>query len=233
MQMGQKKLQRFEEITRFPNVLIYPKNISGKWADHFGNNNPVTLELACGKGEYTLGLAKLFPQRNFIGVDIKGNRIWKGAKTALDEKSANVAFLRTQIDKLDQYFAPNEVQEIWITFPDPFLRASKTKKRLTHSRFLHIYRRIIIPDGKINLKTDSPELYNFTKEMIAENHCLLLEDMPDMYAQDVNEVLNIRTFYEKQHLDAGKIIHYLQFILPSALPPLPLKEKKEYTVQTD
>lgn len=231
--MGQKKLQRFEEITRFPNVLIYPENISGKWADYFGNNNPITLELACGKGEYTLGLAKLFPQRNFIGVDIKGNRIWKGAKTALEEKFTNAAFLRTQIDKLREYFVADEVKEIWITFPDPFLRASKTKKRLTHSRFLHIYHQILIPEGKINLKTDSPELYAFTKEMIAENNCQLLEDMPDVYAQNVDEVLNIRTFYEKQHLAAGKTIHYVQFTLPSVLSPLPSKEKKEYTVQTD
>lgn len=231
--MGQKKLQRFEEITGFPNVLIYPENISGKWAHHFGNNHPVTLELACGKGEYTLGLARLFPQRNFIGVDIKGNRIWKGAKTALEEKLTNVAFLRVQIDKLDQYFAENEVEEIWITFPDPFLRLSKAKKRLTHIRFLHIYHRILISQGKINLKTDSPELYAFTKDMIEENHCRLLEDIPDVYAQnDVPEILNIKTFYEKQHLKAGKTIRYLQFSLPSALPPLPVK-KKDHFIETD
>ncbi|MGH2644335.1 MAG: tRNA (guanosine(46)-N7)-methyltransferase TrmB [Chitinophagaceae bacterium] len=231
--MGQKKLQRFEEIARFPNVLIYPENISGKWERHFGNNNPITLELACGKGEYTLGLAKLFPQRNIIGVDIKGNRIWKGAKTALDEKLENVAFLRIQIDKLDKYFTNNEVQGIWITFPDPFLRASKAKKRLTHSRFLHLYHRVLMPGGKINLKTDSPELYAFTKEMIVLNGCRLLEDIPDVYAKDVNEVLEIKTFYENQHLEAGKTIHYLQFVLPSALPPLPVKEDKKHVAETD
>lgn len=230
--MGQKKLQRFEEITRFPNVLIYPENISGKWVHHFGNNNPLTLELACGKGEYALGLARLFPQQNFIGVDIKGNRIWKGAKTALEEKLTNVAFLRIQIDKLDEYFAFNEVQEIWITFPDPFLRASKAKKRLTHSRFLHIYNKVLKPGGKINLKTDSSELYAFTKEMITENHCRLLEDMPDVYTKGANEILNIRTFYEKQHLEAGKTIHYLQFDLPLELPPLPVKERGMRTAET-
>lgn len=224
--MGQKKLQRFEEIRSFPNVLIYPENISGQWMHHFGNNHAVTLELACGKGEYTIGLSKLFPHKNFIGVDIKGNRIWKGAKAALDEKLTNVAFLRIQIDKLDQYFDRGEVEEIWITFPDPFLRASRAKKRLTHSRFLHIYQRVLIPKGKINLKTDSPELYAFTKEMIEENHCRLLKDISDVYARQTDELLHIQTFYEKQHLQKGRIIRYLQFELPDELPPLPVKEKE-------
>lgn len=228
--MGQKKLQRFEEITHLSNVLIYPEDISGKWALHFGNDNPLTLELACGKGEYATGLAKLFPERNFIGVDIKGNRIWKGAKTALEEKLSNVAFLRIQIDQLDRYFARNEVQEIWITFPDPFLRASKAKKRLTHARFLHIYRRLLVPEGKIHLKTDSPELYAFTREMIEENHCRLLKDLPDVYAVPVDKTLDIKTFYEKQHLEAGKTIRYLQFVLPDELPPLPGKERKEHII---
>ncbi|TAN18442.1 MAG: tRNA (guanosine(46)-N7)-methyltransferase TrmB [Chitinophagaceae bacterium] len=230
--MGQKKLQRFEEITHFPNVLIYPEDISGKWAQHFGNDNLLTLELACGKGEYTIGLAKLFPERNFIGVDIKGNRIWKGAKTALEEKLSNVAFLRIQIDQLDRYFAGKEVQEIWITFPDPFLRASKAKKRLTHARFFHIYQRLLAPGGNIHLKTDSPELYTFTREMIEENHCRLLKDLPDIYAGPVDKVLDIKTFYEKQHLEAGKTIYYLQFVLPGDLPSLPGKKSKEQVISS-
>jgi tRNA (guanine-N7-)-methyltransferase len=137
--MGQKKLIRFNEIKSFPNVLEYPDNMKGTWNDFFKNNNPITLELACGKGEYALGLARLYSTRNFIGIDIKGNRIWRGAKTALDEQLNNTGFLRSQIDKLADYFSENEVAEIWITFPDPQLRLSRMKKRLTHPRFLRLY----------------------------------------------------------------------------------------------
>lgn len=224
--MGQKKLQRFREITRFPNVLIYPESISGKWEGHFGNAHPLVLELACGKGEYTLGLSRLFPQKNFIGVDIKGNRIWKGAKTALDENLTNVAFLRIQIDQLDQYFSSGEVEDIWITFPDPFLRESKAKKRLTHLKFLRMYQKVLKEEGHIHLKTDSSELYEFTKEMIRENHCRLLKDLPDVYAVPHHKLLDIQTFYERQHLQNGRIIRYVQFSLPVELPELPPKEKK-------
>ena len=217
--MGQKKLARFAEIETFPNVLIYPEEMPGKWKNHFGNNNPVTLELACGKGEYTLGLSRLLPKENFVGVDIKGNRIWKGARTALDAGLKNVAFLRIQIDHITRYFAPGEIKEIWITFPDPFLRKSKAKKRLTHSGFLHLYHQILRPGGKIHLKTDSPELYAFTKEMIIENNCTLHTDLPDVYEGETNEVLEIKTFYEKSHLKEGRTIRYLQFSLPEVLPP--------------
>src|SRR3954464_2267271 len=129
--MGQKKLIRFEEIRQFPNVLEYPKDIKGKWKSFLKNDNPVVLELACGKGEYALGLGEMYPGINFIGVDIKGNRIWRGAKTALEKKLDNIAFLRTEIDKLADYFEKDEVSGIWITFPDPQLRTSKAKKRLT------------------------------------------------------------------------------------------------------
>lgn len=226
--MGQKKLARFAEIESFSNVLIYPEDMQGKWKAFFGNDHPITLELACGKGEYTLGLARLFPGENFIGVDLKGNRIWKGARTALDEGLANAAFLRTQIDHIEQYFAPGEVKEIWITFPDPFLRLSKAKKRLTHSRFLHAYHKILRPGGTINLKTDSPELYAFTKDMIAENGCQLKQDLPDVYAGQVSEVLSIKTFYEQSHLREGRTIRYLQFTLPEQLPPLPVKSKDSH-----
>ncbi len=192
--------------------------MQGKWAEHFGNRNPLTLELACGKGDYTLGLARLFPERNFMGVDLKGNRIWRGAKTALAEKLGNVAFLRTQIDKLTDYFTPEEVAEIWITFPDPFLRNSRARKRLTHPRFLSLYQQVLAKGGTVNLKTDSAELYHFTRMVIAVTGCTLLEDIPDVYAQpEVSPLLRIQTFYEGMHLADGRTIRFLKFVLPAAL----------------
>lgn len=214
--MGQKKLQRFADIETFPNVLIYPEGMQGKWKEHFGNDQPVTLELACGKGDYALGLGRMFPERNFIGVDLKGNRIWRGAKTALDEQLANVGFLRTQIDHLQNYFAAGEVAEIWITFPDPFLRASKAKKRLTHPKFLAIYQPLLQPGATINLKTDSAELYNFTKIVIDAVGCGLQEDVADVYANphSIPPVLKIQTFYEGMHLADRRTIRYLRFTLP-------------------
>lgn len=215
--MGQKKLQRFAEIETFPNVLIYPEGMKGRWAAFFRNDHPLTLELACGKGDYTLALARRFHGRNFLGVDLKGNRIWRGAKTALEEPLPNVAFLRTQIDKLDQYFAPEEIAELWITFPDPFLRKSKSKKRLTHPRFLQLYQPLLAPGASINLKTDSPELYEFTREVTAACNCTLLEDIPDVYAlPEVPPLLQIKTFYEGMHLSNGRTIRFLKFTLPDA-----------------
>ncbi|WP_343700773.1 tRNA (guanosine(46)-N7)-methyltransferase TrmB [Chitinophaga sp.] len=214
--MGQKKLQRFAEIETFPNVLIYPQNMPGAWARHFGNSHPLTLELACGKGDYTLGLARRYPEGNFLGVDLKGNRIWRGAKTALTEKLPNVAFLRTQIEKLTDYFAPQEVSNIWITFPDPFLRKSKARKRLTHPRFLALYQQILAPGGAIHLKTDSAELYHFSQYVIAATGCTLLEDIPDVYALDpVPDLLRIQTYYEGMHLADGRTIRFLKFTLPA------------------
>lgn len=215
--MGQKKLQRFAEIETFPNVLIYPEGMPGKWHTFFKNDNPLTLELACGKGDYTLGLARRFPDRNFLGVDLKGNRIWRGAKTALQEPLPNAGFLRTQIDKLPNYFAPGEIAEIWITFPDPFLRNSKSKKRLAHPKFLQLYQPLLAPGGTINLKTDSAELYAFTQEVIAASGCTLAEDIPDVYALPViPPLLQIQTFYEGMHLEDGRTIRYLKFTLPPA-----------------
>ena len=140
--MGHKKLIRFQAIQSFANVLQYPENMPGKWKNFFKNENPITLELACGKGEYTVGLSRLYKERNFIGVDLKGNRIYSGALECLQQNLSNAAFLRTQIDKIDSYFLPGEVSEIWITFPDPQLRTSRAKKRLTHPRFLRLYQRI-------------------------------------------------------------------------------------------
>lgn len=213
--MGHKKLIRFEEIKTFPNVLIYPQGMHEKWQAHFGNENPITLELACGKGEYTVGLARMFPERNFVGVDIKGNRIWKGARTALDESLKNAAFLRTDISRLTDYFVRGEVEEIWITFADPYLRNSRQKKRLTHIRFLQLYQQILVPGGRIHLKTDSPEFYEFTLDTVRQWNCRLHANIPDIHAGDqVDQVLSIRTYYETLHLQAGRIIKYLSFSLP-------------------
>src|SRR5215213_4221990 len=141
--MGQKKLQRFAQIRTFKNVLEYPLHMKGKWAAFFNNDHPVTLELACGKGEYAVGLGRMRPDKNFIGIDLKGNRIWVGAKTALEEGLSNVAFIRSQIDKIDQYFNAGEISDIWITFPDPQLRTSRAKKRLTHPHFLRLYQKFL------------------------------------------------------------------------------------------
>src|SRR5687768_8933057 len=141
--MGQKKLVRFAELETFSNVLQYPENMAGNWAQFFKNNSPIILELACGKGEYAVGLAQLYPNKNFIGIDLKGNRIWVGAKKALQIKLTNTAFLRIEIDKIPEFFAPGEVNEIWITFPDPQPRTGKAKKRLTHPKFLRLYEQIL------------------------------------------------------------------------------------------
>ena len=145
--MGQKKLIRFAELKTFPNVLQFPEGMAGNWNRFWKNNNPLVLELACGKGEYAVGLGKLYPGKNFIGIDLKGNRIWVGAKKALQQDLKNVAFLRTQIDQVNSYFATNEVEAIWITFPDPQLRKSKAKKRLTHPKFLRLYQLFLVPGG--------------------------------------------------------------------------------------
>lgn len=218
--MGQKKLQRFAEIATFPNVLQYPKEMPGKWAAFFHNDNPITLELACGKGEYAVGLGRLFRNRNFLGVDLKGNRLWVGAKKALAEDLTNVGFLRTQIDQIASYFAPGEVQEIWLTFPDPQLRTSRAKKRLTHPRFLRLYQQILQPGGYINLKTDSPSLYRFTKWVIGVYNLPVYEDIDDVYAQEnVSEILQIKTHYEGLDIAASNRVHYLRFGLPAAILP--------------
>lgn len=216
--MAQKKLKRFGEIKTFSNVLEYPENIKGKWKEFFKNENEIVLELACGKGEYAIGLAQLYPQKNFIGVDIKGNRLWVGAKFALENQLKNVAFLRTQIDKINNYFALNEVDEIWITFPDPQLRLSKAKKRLTHPKFLRLYLQIIKPGGKIHLKTDSPDLYEFTKLVIRLYNLKLLSDIGDVYKMEMlTEELSIKTHYENLDIAESNCIFYLCFSLPERL----------------
>jgi tRNA (guanine-N7-)-methyltransferase len=217
--MGHKKLERFAELDTFHNVLQFPREIAGKWNAFFKNENTITLELACGKGEYAVGLGQLYPGKNFIGVDLKGNRIWVGAKKALQNNLHNVAFLRTQIDKVNEYFAGDEIAEIWITFPDPQLRMSKAKKRLTHPKFLRLYQQFLVPGGFIHLKTDSPDLYHFTREVIGMYGCVLHTDHDDVYMQnDIPDELKIKTHYESLDIAGSNRIHYLCFSLPSQLP---------------
>jgi len=216
--MAHKKLIRFAELETFDNVLQFPKNIRGKWRAFFKNENPIILELACGKGEYAVGLGMLYHQKNFIGIDIKGNRIWVGAKKALENKLHNVAFLRTQIDQVNEYFLKDEVNEIWITFPDPQLRKSKAKKRLTHPKFLRLYQQFLKQEGHIHLKTDSPDLYNFTKSVIKLYDLELLADYNDVYAMPhLNNELKIKTHYEALDIAQSNRVHYLQFRLNATL----------------
>lgn len=224
--MGQKKLLRFAAIKDFGNVLEYPKDKKGHWYEHFGNTNPITLELACGKGEYSVGLGREHKNRNFIGVDIKGNRIYIGAKKSLAEGLGNVAFLRAQIQQLPDYFAPGEVSEMWIVFPDPFL--NKAKNRLTHPRFLLEYQRVLKPGGLIHLKTDSQELYNFTQEVLQEQGCKVHTDIADIYGKGLaTGPLAIQTFYEGLHLADGRTIYYICFSLPESQIIVPPKKEKE------
>jgi len=213
--VGKDKLRRFAEIDTFSNVLQLDagKELKGQWASNqFKNNNPVVLELACGKGEYTVNLAQMFPDKNFIGVDYKGNRIWRGAKTALEEGVNNVAFLRIQIENILDYFAPGEVDEIWITFPDPQPQAGREKKRLTSPRFLDKYKHIMKQGGYINLKTDNDDLHAYTAEKIGELELILHAKTEDLYHSEfANEVLSIKTYYEKKYLKDNKNINYLKF----------------------
>ncbi|MFN6374927.1 MAG: tRNA (guanosine(46)-N7)-methyltransferase TrmB [Chitinophagia bacterium] len=216
--MGQKKLKRFAEIASFDHVMEYPENMAGKWHKHFGNSNPIVLELACGKGEYSIGLAAMHPDKNFVGVDVKGNRIWVGAKKALSEGLKNVAFLRSQIGMIEKYFAAGEVSEIWLPFPDPQLRRSKSKKRLTHPQFLRKYQQFLQQDGYIHLKTDSPVLFAFTKTVINLYGLQLFEESDDI-SRDLkqNPELLIKTHYEGLNIAGSNRIHYLKFVLTGEL----------------
>lgn len=216
--MGQKKLVRFAELLTFSNVLQYPEGMRGQWNSFFKNNHPIVLELACGKGEYAVGLANYYPEKNFIGVDQKGNRIWVGAKKALQQDLTNVAFLRIQIDRINEFFGEGEIDEIWITFPDPQLRISKAKKRLTHPKFLRMYQQLLKPGGRIHLKTDSPDLYRFTKKVINQYGCLLHEDMDHVHSGDaIKPELQIKTHYEALDIAGSNRVHYLSFSLPQTL----------------
>jgi len=231
---SRNKLQKFAEIVSFPNVYenYDPKNpvlvgvdhkpidLKGKWkTDHYKNSNPLVLELACGRGEYSLGLGEMYPERNFLGVDIKGARIWRGAKTALESGLDNVAFLRTRIEQINLFFEKDEVDEIWITFPDPFLKDSKENRRLTSPNFLKRYKEFLKPDGVINLKTDSPELYAYTQETLAtENGVEVLYDKDDIYKAELDfPELDLKTYYERSHLLDGRLIKFIRFRFTDAV----------------
>lgn len=208
-------------------MLEYPGLMKGKWNSFFKNDHPVKLELACGRGEYTVALARMYPHMNFIGVDIKGNRMYIGAKVALEQGLSNAAFLRTQIEQLDQYFENGEVDEIWITFPDPQLRNSKAKKRLTHPRFLRLYNNIIRPGGLIHLKTDSPQLYDFTLLVCELYGITVIQNIPDVLTtSDPDPELMITTHYQSMDIAQSKQIYYLSFTLPAILPADDLKLKE-------
>ncbi len=223
--MGRKnKLQRFAENATFPhffqpgrNELIQNKfPLKGRWnRDFFQNENPIVLELGCGKGDYTVALAEHFPDKNFIGIDIKGARMWRGAKTALEKKLSNVAFLRMQIELINHAFAPNEVSEIWITFPDPQTKFKRTKHRLTNPKFLELYRQIIKPKSIIHLKTDSEFLYGYTLGILEASNEEILYAHHDIYRNPHSPewARKIQTFYEKMWIAQGKAITYLQFRL--------------------
>ncbi|HUR10059.1 MAG TPA: tRNA (guanosine(46)-N7)-methyltransferase TrmB [Flavitalea sp.] len=226
--MGQKKLRRFSEIRTFPNFFEYPEGMAGKWCEYFNNDHPIILELACGKGEYATGMGRIFPRKNFIGIDLKSNRMWVGAKKALKENLSNVVFLRSQIEKLTDYFLPGEVAEIWLTFPDPQLRQSKAKKRLTHPRFLRLYKNVLEENGSIHVKTDSPDLYAFTKSVIELYNLPLIEDLSNVHEQGKSEqVLMIQTHYEQLDIARSERVHYLRFSLTNSLDENKDKELKQ------
>ncbi len=219
--MGKNKLKKFSDMDTFPNVFQYPFSVlqtsgfplKGKWNEEFFHNDrPIILELGCGKGEYAVGMARRFPECNFIGVDIKGARMWTGAKQSVEDGMKNVAFLRTNIELIASFFAPGEVSEIWITFPDPQMK--KVNKRLTSTRFLKLYKEILKPNGLIHLKTDSPFLYAYTDAMVKENQFNVEVNTDDLYHSGLaDDILEIRTFYEQQWLARGLSIKYIKWHL--------------------
>lgn len=221
--MGKNKLKKFAEMEGFACALQYPREKlieivfphRGSWNESFFvQSAPIVVELGCGKGEYTVGLAKAYPDRNHIGVDIKGARMWSGAKTVEEEQIRNAAFLRAEIENIREFFTPGEVDEIWITFPDPQMQ--KTRKRLTSSRFLGYYRDILKPNGIVNLKTDSPFLYEYTRRLVELNNFEVLANTDDLYGSgNADPVSSIKTFYEQQWLSRGKKIKLLSFRLPA------------------
>lgn len=222
--MGKNKLKKFAEMEGFRCVVQCPRSevvdaphpLKGKWrGDFFGNVNPLVLELGCGKGEYTVGLALRNPETNYIGIDIKGARIHTGAKRVETQQIENAGFLRTEIDLLPSFFAPGEVDELWITFPDPQMK--KVNKRLTGSRFLSLYRRVMNPEGIVNLKTDSPFLYEYTRRLVELNNLEVLEATDDLYAREGDCLeKEIKTFYERQWLSRGKSIKLIKFRIGSS-----------------
>jgi len=221
--MAKRKLKKFAEVSSFDNCFFLSfeqsqaegLKLKGKWhADYFKNTNPIVLELGCGKGEYTIGLAKRFPDKNFIGVDIKGNRIWTGAKIAVEEKMNNVAFIRTRIDFIEACFGKEEVSEIWITFPDPQPQKTRERKRLTNNMFIDRYKTILVENGIINLKTDNEPFYDYSKMIAEENNFQILDFTNDLYSFDKprDEALtSIKTYYENLFSKKGFKICYLKY----------------------
>ena len=216
--MGKGKLKKFADLSSYDHVIEAPfisidqpdHELKGKWYTFFGNNNPIVLELGCGKGEYSVQLAEKYPQKNFIGVDIKGARMWKGATEAKQKGLKNVAFLRTNIEIISSFFAKGEVSEIWLTFPDPQMK--KTRRRLTASNFIENYRKILVANGLVHLKTDSNFQYLYTEAVAKENYFDIVCNTSDLYNSGVaDDILSIRTFYEKQWLERGISIKYLSF----------------------
>lgn len=224
--MSKGKLAKFADMEIYENVFQYPYSVvehvpfemQGHWHEaYFHNDNPIVLELGCGKGEYTVGLAKLYPHINFIGVDIKGARMWTGATQAIKEGQKNVAFLRTNIEIIDRFFAPDEVQEIWLTFSDPQMK--NPRKRLTSTYFMNRYRRFLIDGGIIHLKTDSNFLFTYTTYMVEKNHLPLVLRTNDLYSEnsensEYSEAASIQTYYEQMWIDRGLNIKYMKFHLP-------------------
>lgn len=218
------KLEKFAELNSFKNCFTFhfeniPEGfvLKGKWREvYFQNNNPIVVELGCGKGEYTVGLGANNPNKNYLGMDVKGNRIWTGAKQAIEGNLQNVGFLRARIDFIDRCFAQNEVDEIWITFPDPQPQSTRKRKRLTHPLFTGRYSKFLKPGGLIHLKTDNTGLYEYTLEVIAENNFTLVWHTDDLYKNcpaDRQELVNIKTYYEKLFTDKGENIKYICFRL--------------------
>ena len=221
--MGKGKLQKFADMREYPNVVEHhfsiadatPFPMRGNWGkEFFGNDNPIVIELGCGRGEYTVGLARRYPDKNFIGVDIKGARKWTGATEAIRDGLKNVGFLRTNIEIIDHFFAPGEVSEIWLTFPDPQMK--KHTKRLTSSLFLQRYRNIMVPDGIVHLKSDSNFMFTYTRYITEVNKLPVVSCIEDIYADgEAVEPLDIKTYYEQQWLSRGINIKYISFRLPA------------------
>ena len=226
--MGKNKLKKFAEMETFTNVFQPPyEPMAGQWRQKFfHNDNPIVVELGCGRGEYTVGLAERYPDKNFIGVDIKGARMWAGAKQAIEKGLSNVAFLRTQIEFITEFFSPDEIDEIWITFCDPQMK--KATKRLTSTYFMQRYHKIMKPNGLIHLKTDSPFLYTYTTEMLKLNPYPVLANTDDLYAGNLYpDAQALQTHYERQWLDRGLSIKYLEWQL------VPLSEWTEPTIEIE
>ena len=242
--MGKNKLKKFAELEELDCVMQYPREkllaegfpFKGKWnLELFPKPNPIVLELGCGKGEYTVGLAKAYPEKNFIGIDIKGARIWKGAKEVDDADLKNARFLRTEIENISNFFAPGEIDEIWITFPDPQMQTAR--KRLTSSRFLKNYSELLKANGIVHLKTDSPFLYEYTKRLVEKNGLKVIRMTDDLYGSGMEDPVNsIKTFYESQWLSRGKSIKLISFCLNSGIdleePPTEDIPKDDYRAFT-